>query len=144
MSVIKDNSEVLMHFAIKLADGSVAESTFANTKPVIFRMGDGSLTDNFEKCLLGLTAGQKKQFDLAPEDAFGPSNPNNIHYVDLSKFNADTPAEVGRIIAFTGPDGHDIPGIITQVVGDSVTVDFNHPLAGKTVTFEVEVVSIER
>ncbi|MEC6797511.1 FKBP-type peptidyl-prolyl cis-trans isomerase [Photobacterium sp. S4TG1] len=144
MSVIKDNSEVLMHFSIKLADGTVAESTFANAKPVIFRIGDGSLTENFEKCLLGLTVGQKKQFDLAPEDAFGPSNPNNIHHVALSKFSADTPAEVGRIIAFTGPDGHDIPGIITQVVGDSVTVDFNHPLAGKTVTFEVEVVSIER
>ncbi|MCP4957033.1 MULTISPECIES: FKBP-type peptidyl-prolyl cis-trans isomerase [Photobacterium] len=144
MSVIKDNSEVLMHFAIKLADGSVAESTFANAKPVIFRMGDGSLTANFEKCLLGLTVGQKATFDLAPEDAFGPSNPNNIHHVDLSKFSANTPAEVGRIIAFTGPDGHDIPGIITQVMGESVTVDFNHPLAGKTVTFEVEVVSIER
>ncbi|SMY37376.1 FKBP-type 16 kDa peptidyl-prolyl cis-trans isomerase [Photobacterium malacitanum] len=144
MSVIKDNSEVLMHFAIKLADGTVAESTFANAKPVIFRMGDGSLTANFEKCLLGLTVGQKSSFDLAPEDAFGPSNPNNIHHVELSKFSAETPAEVGRIIAFTGPDGHDIPGIITQVMGESVTVDFNHPLAGKTVTFEVEVVSIER
>ncbi|MEC6814891.1 FKBP-type peptidyl-prolyl cis-trans isomerase [Photobacterium toruni] len=144
MSAINSNSEVLMHFSIKLADGTVAESTFANAKPVIFRMGDGSLTANFEKCLLGLVVGQKKQFDLAPEDAFGPINPNNIHHVELSKFSVDTPAEVGRIIAFTGPEGHDIPGIITQVVGDSVTVDFNHPLAGKTVTFEVEVVSIER
>lgn len=50
---------------------------------------------------------------------------------------------MGNIIAFAGPDGHDIPGIITAVVGDSVTVDFNHPLAGQAVTFEVEVVSIE-
>lgn len=59
MSVIKDNSEVLMHFAIKLDDGSVAESTYAAGKPAMFRMGDGSLTDNFEKCLLGLTIGEK-------------------------------------------------------------------------------------
>ncbi|EAR57113.1 putative peptidyl-prolyl cis-trans isomerase, FKBP-type [Photobacterium sp. SKA34] len=143
MSVIKDNSEVLMHFSIKLDDGSVAESTYAAGKPAMFRMGDGSLTDNFEKCLLGLTIGEKGTFELSPEDAFGLPNPDNIHHLDLAKFGADAPAEVGNIIAFAGPDGHDIPGLITAVVGDSVTVDFNHPLAGQAVTFEVEVVSIE-
>jgi len=143
MSVIKESSEVLMHFAIKLEDGSVAESTQAMGKPAKFRMGDGSLTDNFEKCLMGLMAGQVSSFTLEPEDAFGLSNPDNIHHVDLTKFGADAPAEVGTIIAFAGPDGNDIPGIITEVVGDSVTVDFNHPLAGQRVTFDVEVVTIE-
>jgi FKBP-type peptidyl-prolyl cis-trans isomerase SlpA len=143
MSVIKDNSEVLMHFAIKLEDGSVAESTYTVGKPAMFRIGDGSLTENFEKCLLGLTVGDKNQFQLAPEDAFGKVNPDNIHHLDLTKFGADAPAEIGNIIAFAGPNGNDIPGIITDVVGDSVTVDFNHPLAGQAVTFEVEVVSIE-
>ncbi|MCG7584789.1 peptidylprolyl isomerase [Photobacterium proteolyticum] len=143
MSVITESSEVLMHFAIKLEDGSVAESTQAMGKPAKFRMGDGSLTDNFEKCLLGLAAGQTSSFTLEPEDAFGLSNPDNIHHVDLARFGADAPAEVGTIIAFAGPDGNDIPGIITDVVGDSVTVDFNHPLAGQRVTFDVEVVTIE-
>lgn len=143
MSVITENSEVLMHFAIKLEDGSVADSTQAMGKPAKFRMGDGSLTDNFEKCLLGLAAGEQSSFVLEPEDAFGHSNPDNIHHVDLTKFGADAPAEVGTIIAFAGPDGNDIPGIITEVVGDSVTVDFNHPLAGQRVTFDVEVVTIE-
>ncbi|EAS42911.1 FKBP-type peptidyl-prolyl cis-trans isomerase [Photobacterium profundum] len=143
MSVITEKSEVLMHFAIKLEDGSVADSTQAMGKPAKFRMGDGSLTENFEKCLLGLSTGEKSQFELDPEDAFGLSNPDNIHHVDLSKFSADTPAEVGTIIGFAGPDGHDIPGIITSVVGDSVTVDFNHPLAGQRVTFEVDVVEIQ-
>lgn len=143
MSVITENSEVLMHFAIKLEDGSVAESTQAMGKPAKFRMGDGSLTDNFEQCLLGLKAGDKSSFELGPEDAFGLPNPDNIHHVDLSKFGSDTPAEVGNIIAFAGPDGQDIPGLITSVAGDSVTVDFNHPLAGHRVTFDVEVVTIE-
>ncbi|MGF1732595.1 FKBP-type peptidyl-prolyl cis-trans isomerase [Photobacterium kasasachensis] len=143
MSVITESSEVLMHFAIKLEDGSVAESTQAMGKPAKFRMGDGSLTDNFEKCLLGLVAGQTSSFTLEPEDAFGLSNPDNIHHVDLARFGADAPAEVGTIIAFAGPDGNDIPGIITDVVGDSVTVDFNHPLAGQRVTFDVEVVTID-
>ncbi|UTV27272.1 FKBP-type peptidyl-prolyl cis-trans isomerase [Photobacterium atrarenae] len=143
MSVITENSEVLMHFAIKLEDGSVAESTQAMGKPAKFRMGDGSLTDNFEQCLLGLKAGDKSSFELAPEDAFGLPNPDNIHHVDRTKFGTDAPAEVGNIIAFAGPDGQDIPGVITSVTGDSVTVDFNHPLAGHRVTFDVEVVTIE-
>ncbi|MGF1699672.1 FKBP-type peptidyl-prolyl cis-trans isomerase [Photobacterium makurazakiensis] len=143
MSVIVENSEVLMHFAIKLDDGSVADSTQAMGKPAKFRMGDGSLTDNFEKCLLGLEQGQKSSFVLEPEDAFGMPNPDNIHHVDRTKFGADAPAEVGNIIAFAGPDGGDIPSIITDVAGDSVTVDFNHPLAGQRVTFDVEVVAIE-
>lgn len=143
MSVITESSEVLMHFAIKLEDGSVADSTQAMGKPAKFRMGDGSLTDNFEKCLLGLAQGQKSSFDLGPEEAFGLPNPDNIHHVDRTKFGTDAPAEVGNIIAFAGPDGSDIPGIITEVLGDSVTVDFNHPLAGQRVTFEVEVVAIE-
>ncbi|KDM90490.1 FKBP-type peptidyl-prolyl cis-trans isomerase [Photobacterium galatheae] len=143
MSVITENSEVLMHFSIKLEDGSVAESTQAMGKPAKFRMGDGSLTDNFERCLLGLTEGEKSQFVLEPEDAFGMPNPDNIHHIDLARFGADAPAEVGTIIAFSGPDGQDIPGVITAVVGDSVTVDFNHPLAGQRVTFDVEVVGIE-
>ncbi|WP_281222293.1 FKBP-type peptidyl-prolyl cis-trans isomerase [Photobacterium sanguinicancri] len=143
MSVIKENSEVLMHFSIKLSDGSVADSTQAMGKPAKFRMGDGSLTDNFEKCLLGLQQGQTNSFELAPEDAFGQSDPDNIHHIELSKFGADVPAEVGTIVAFAGPDGQDIPGVITQIFGDSVTVDFNHPLAGQRVTFDVEVVTIE-
>lgn len=141
--MIKENSEVFMHFSIKLADGSMAESTFATGKPALFRMGDGSLSENFEKSLLGLTVGQKAQFELAPEDTFGASNPDNIHYIDLNKFTAEVPAKVGNIIAFAGPDGQDIPGMITQIEGESVTVDFNHPLAGKILTFDVEVVSIE-
>ena len=143
MSVITQNSEVLLHFAIRLDDGSVADSTRAMGKPATFRMGDGSLTANFEQCLLGLAAGEKSSFVLEPEDAFGLPNPDNIHHVELSKFGADAPAQVGNIIAFAGPDGQDIPGIITAVVGDSVTVDFNHPLAGQRVTFDVEVVAIE-
>lgn len=143
MPVITENSEVLMHFAIKLEDGTVADSTQTAGKPAKFRMGDGSLTANFEQCLLGLSCGQKSAFELAPEDAFGLPNPDNIHHLDRAKFGADVPTEVGTIIAFAGPDGQDIPGIITDVLGDSVTVDFNHPLAGQRVTFEVEVVAIE-
>ena len=139
---ISAKSEVVMHFTIKLADGSAADSTKVNNKPAKFRMGDGSLTVNFEKCLLGLTEGESKSFALAPEDAFGIPNPDNFYYVERSKFSAEAPAEVGAIIAFTQPDGTELPGIIRDVTGESVTVDFNHPLAGQALTFDVDVISI--
>ncbi len=141
--LIAQSSEVVMHFDLKLEDGSAADSTRVHNKPAKLTMGDGSLTENFEKCLLGLQQGDKKSFTLPPEDAFGMPNPDNIHHMDRTRFGTDAPAEVGMIIGFTQPGGAEIPGIVREVAGDSVTVDFNHPLAGQTVIFDVEILSVE-
>lgn len=140
--IIENNSEVVMHFDLKLEDGSAADSTRVNNKPAKLIMGDGSLTPSFEACLLGLQKGDKKSFTLAANDAFGMPNPDNIHHMDRSRFGSDTPLEPGTIIAFSQPDGNEIPGIIRACEGDSVTVDFNHPLAGQTVIFDVEILSV--
>ncbi|RZF80676.1 FKBP-type peptidyl-prolyl cis-trans isomerase [Pseudoalteromonas sp. CO325X] len=140
--VIGANSEVVFHFSIKLSDGSAADSTKVHDKPAKLTIGDGSLTENFEKCLLGLSAGDEKSFELEPEDAFGQPNPDNIYHVDRSKFGSDAPAQVGAIIAFTQPDGTELPGVVREVVGESVTIDFNHPLAGQKLTFEVEILEV--
>lgn len=143
-SVIGANSEVLMHFDLKLEDGSAADSTRVNKKPAKLVMGDGSLTPNFEACLLGLKEGDKKSFTLVPEDAFGEPLPENIHYMDRSRFSSDLDIEEGMIMAFAQPDGTEIPGIIRSVAGTSVTVDFNHPLAGQVVIFDVEILSVNQ
>lgn len=142
MSEIQAKSTVIFHFDITLADGSAAESTRVHNKPAKLQMGDGSLSPAFEAQLLGMTAGEKKTFTLAPQDAYGMPNPDNIYYVDRSKFSADAPAKVGAIIGFAMPDGSELPGLVRDVVGDSVTVDFNHPLAGQTLTFNVEIVQV--
>ncbi|ABM04956.1 peptidylprolyl isomerase, FKBP-type [Psychromonas ingrahamii 37] len=141
LSII-EKSEVLMHFSIRLSDGSAVDSTKISNKPAKFVMGDGSLTAGFEDCLLGLQVGQSETFTLAPESAFGLSNPDNIHHLELNKFSSDVPAEIGSIITFTQPNGEELPGIIREIIADSVTVDFNHPLAGQTVTFEVDVLEV--
>ncbi|PKF51900.1 FKBP-type peptidyl-prolyl cis-trans isomerase [Enterovibrio nigricans] len=142
MTIISANSEVLMHFTIKLEDGSVADSTKSSGKPAKLVMGDGSLTENFERCLVGLSEGETASFTLEPDDAFGQSNPDNIQHMDRTLFVGDAPAEEGTIIAFSGPGGQEIPGVITEVAGESVTVDFNHPLAGHRVIFDVEIVKV--
>lgn len=143
MSQIQSDSAVTLHFTIKLSDESVADSTHMSGKPAKLIMGDGSLSSNFEKHLIGLQQGDEQSIQLKAEDAFGMPNPDNIHYMDRAKFVGDANAEVGAIMAFTSPDGFEIPGIITDIAGDSVTVDFNHPLAGQDVTFEVEILSVE-
>ncbi|ENC6731762.1 FKBP-type peptidyl-prolyl cis-trans isomerase [Vibrio navarrensis] len=143
MTTITQQSAVTLHFTIKMKDGSIADSTHNMGKPAKFVMGDGSLSDNFEQCLLGLQAGENKSIELKAQDAFGLPNPDHIHHMDRARFVGDAAVEVGMIMAFAGPDGMEIPGIITEIAGDSVMVDFNHPLAGQDVTFEVEILSVE-
>ncbi|WJG21074.1 FKBP-type peptidyl-prolyl cis-trans isomerase [Vibrio furnissii] len=142
-TTITQNSTVTLHFTIKLKDGSVADSTHNFGKAAQLVIGDGSLSDNFEQCLLGMQAGENKSIELAAADAFGAPNPDNIHHMDRARFVGDAEVEVGTIMAFSGPDGMEIPGIITDIAGDSVTVDFNHPLAGQDVIFDVEILSVE-
>lgn len=143
LALIEQGSKVIMHFAIKLDDGSAADSTRVHGKPARLTIGDGNLTPNFENCLLGLKAGDEREFTLEPTEAFGEPNPQNVYQVEQSRFSAETPAEVGNIIAFTQPDGREVPGIIRDISAGVVTVDFNHPLAGQRVTFAVEILSVE-
>ncbi len=125
---------------IVLEDGSTADSTKASGKPAKLNIGDQTLSPAFEAELKGLKQGDKHSFTLEAADAFGESNPDAIHHMDRSKFPADMQLEAGVILSFAGPGGSEIPGIVRDVLGDSVTVDLNHPLAGRTVTFELEVV----
>lgn len=141
-AIIGTSSTVIFHFDIKLSDGSAAESSRVHNKPARLQMGDGSISPAFEAQLLGMAAGDKKTFTLAPEDAYGMPNPDNIYYVERSKFSAETPARAGSIISFTMPDGSELPGLVRDVTGESVTVDFNHPLAGQTLTFNVEILQV--
>ncbi len=138
---IQIDSKILVHITMKLSDGSAADSTKVNNKPAKIIMGDQSISAAFETQLLGMSAGNSKEFTLDAVDAFGESNPDNIHYMDIDKFSAEVPAKVGNIITFSQPGG-ELPGMIKEVNGNSVTVDFNHPLAGQPVTFVIDLVEI--
>lgn len=140
---IQSNSAVLVHFTLKLEDGSTAESTRNNGKPALFRLGDGSLSEGLEQHLLGLKEGEKKAFSLEPDAAFGIPMPDLIQYFSRRDFMDAGEPEIGAIMLFTSMDGSEMPGVIREVNGDSITVDFNHPLAGQTVHFDVDVLEIE-
>jgi FKBP-type peptidyl-prolyl cis-trans isomerase SlpA len=141
VTTIKADSTILVHITMKLSDGSAADSTKVNNKPAKIIMGDQSISAAFEAQLLGMTTGDSREFILDAVDAFGESNPDNIHYMDIDKFSAEVPAKIGNIITFSQPGG-ELPGMIKAVNGSSVTIDFNHPLAGQAVTFVIDLVEI--
>lgn len=140
---VQPDSAVLLHFDLKLADGQLADSTRRENKPALFRLGDGSLSAELEQALLGLHQGDRKTFSLAPEAAFGPSNPDLIQFYSRRNFIETGVPDVGTIMLFTGINGSEMPGLISEVAEDSITVDFNHPLAGKVVWFDIEVLQID-
>lgn len=139
---VERDSAVLVHFTLKLADGSTAESTRASGKPALFRLGDGSLSGGLEAQLIGLKVGDKHAFTLTPENAFGIASPDMIQYFSRRDFVQAGEPEVGAIMLFTGMDGSEMPGVIREISGDSITVDFNHPLAGQDIHFDIDVLEI--
>ena len=129
---VQSNSAVLVHFTLKLDDGTTAESTRNNGKPALFRLGDASLSEGLEQHLLGLKVGDKTTFSLEPDAAFGVPSPDLIQYFSRREFMDAGEPEIGAIMLFTAMDGSEMPGVIREINGDSITVDFNHPLAGQT------------
>ncbi|TKI08716.1 FKBP-type peptidyl-prolyl cis-trans isomerase [Martelella alba] len=140
---VRAGSAVLVHYDLRLEDGSLAESTRRANKPEWFRLGDDSLSPPLEQALLGLRVGDKKTFSLAPEAAFGPVNPDLVQFFSPRHFLETGVPEVGTIMLFTAINGEEMPGVIQAVTEESITVDFNHPLAGRRVVFDIEVVTIE-
>lgn len=145
MSAINNRSRVTLHFALALMDGLVIDSTFDRSAPS-FTMGDGSLLPGFEQCLIGLAAGDEKTFVLPPADAFGEINADSIHDMDIQQFKKmlheqDTLTE-GLVVSFDGAGKQPMPGVIRKIEGNTVTVDFNHPLAGQTLRFSVKILAV--
>ncbi len=140
---INKDSRILAHITIKLKDGSIADSTKPSGKPSWLIMGDGSFSPAFEDYLIGKQAGDNLVFELEATDAFGLSNPDQIHFMDITQFPQDIELKEGAIIAFDQPDGGQLPGVIRNVDGGSTKVDFNHPLAGETIIFELEIKQIK-
>jgi FKBP-type peptidyl-prolyl cis-trans isomerase SlpA len=139
MNVISPESQVTLFFEISLENGQVIDSNY-NQKAAQFKIGDGNMLAGFEAVLLGLKAGDKESFELKPEQAFGQSNPSNFQTIARNKF--DMEIEEGLVISFKDPSG-ELPGIVSDFDDEQVTVDFNHPLAGKCLTFKVDIVRVD-
>ncbi|MDR9439822.1 MAG: FKBP-type peptidyl-prolyl cis-trans isomerase [Halomonas sp.] len=138
---IDEGMEVTLHFTLSLEDGTVVDST-RDKQPATFQVGDGNLPPGFEHPLKGLVSGDTGSFEITPEHAFGQHNPQNIQLLKRDDFENEEP-EVGMVMSFADAAGGELPGVIKHIEGEQVEVDFNHPLAGRTLTFEVEVLDVK-
>ncbi|MHA7879893.1 MAG: FKBP-type peptidyl-prolyl cis-trans isomerase [Saccharospirillum sp.] len=141
MQHIQENSRVTLHFALRLAGGETVDSTFEG-KPATLNIGDGNLPEGFEKHLLGLSVGDHRTVQVPPEDGFGQPNPQNRQTFKRDQFPEEE-LEPGMVMSFADASQSELPGVIAEIEGEFVTVDFNHPLAGKTLDFEVKIIDIE-
>ena len=138
---IGPDTRVTLHFAIKLEDGSVVDSNF-DKAPATFEVGDGNLLPGFEQALFGLEAGVRKEIILSPEQGFGMPNPNNIQQMSKQDFDSQVELQPGLMLSFADANRAELPGMIKSIEGDRVEVDFNHPLAGKTLLFDVHIIEV--
>ncbi len=139
---ISPGSQVTLHFSLRLADGLLVESSF-DDHPLTFRLGDGTLDHGLELALYGLRAQERQTLTLMPGQAFGQRDETAVQRLPRADFPADMVLETGQIIAFSGADGETVPGAVVALGDDQVTVDFNHPLAGREIVFEVEILAVE-
>lgn len=140
--VIEHGSRVEMHFRISLENGFIAEDTFAE-EPQAFESGDGSLLPALDDFLLGMKVGDEGQLVVNPDQGFGFSDEENVHQIPRSDFADNMLLAKGQIVGFVTPAGDEVPGVILAIENDQLTIDFNHPFAGHTVTFDVEILSVE-
>jgi len=139
---VEDNSNVTMHFRMKLENDFVIEDTF-DDEPYSFTIGDGSVVSGIENALIGLAQSEKKHIVLQPQDAFGFASDENITKMPIKDFPDSLKIEKGNVVGFSTPSGEDVPGTILEIGEDEITVDFNHPLSSQVIIVDVEILSVE-
>jgi FKBP-type peptidyl-prolyl cis-trans isomerase SlpA len=139
---VSEGTRVFLNFSLSLEDGSEIDSNFADDA-VDFVVGDGSLLPGFERLLFGMSAGDRRIFSVAPEQAFGMANDDNVQQLERSEFDDEVELEIGLIFSFADAGGGELPGLVIEFDDQYVTVDFNHPLAGRTILFDVLIHRVE-
>ena len=139
---IRQGSRVLMHFSLALPDGSEAVSTFGS-EPELLVVGEGDLTEGLEMAILGLKKGDRQTLELTPAQAFGSWEEDKLQWMPRKDFSPELTLEPGLAIAFETPSGEEVPGTITEVGEQRVSIDFNHPLAGVDIVFSVEILDVQ-
>ena len=140
---IGPGTRVTLHFSIHLASGEEVDTT-RRGKPAVFVVGDGNLPEGFEKAIAGLRAGDDERIAMAPADGFGLRKKENIRTLPRADFPIADDLVPGMMIAFAaaGSTG-ELPGLVTAASADTVVVDFNHPLAGRDLVFDVTILGVE-
>ena len=137
----KIGDKVAVHYTGRLADGSIFDSS-TGEDPLVFTLGDGDLIDGFEEGVLGMSVGEKKTVIIAPDKAYGEPHDDMVLEVPLSEMPDDLELNVGDELELTNEDDEPMIVVVSQLTDEFVTLDGNAPLAGETLTFDLELVTI--
>jgi len=139
---VEKGSRVTLHYTLSLAEGRIVDASEGG-EPLTITVGDSELLPVFEDRLLGLAQGERRRFEIACMDAYGPIEEGNVHALPRADFEPEMNLEPGLVIGFETPSGEEIPGTILEVTDREVLVDFTHPLAGYDLVYEVEVLDVQ-
>ena len=141
MTQAKTGDTVRIHYTGTLDDGSTFDSS-AGRDPLEFTLGSGQVIPGFDKAVDGMSVGESKTVHIPADEAYGQPNPQAMQAVPRGDIPADIPLEVGLQLQVQTPTGQVMPVTVTEVTETEVTLDANHPLAGKDLTFAIELVQI--
>ncbi|MDP2653482.1 MAG: peptidylprolyl isomerase [Candidatus Omnitrophota bacterium] len=138
--VIENGKTVQLDYTVRV-DGEVVD-TSEGKEPMEYVHGGGSIIPGLEKRLTGLKVGDKKTVTVPADEAYGQPNPEAIQEAPKSLFPANVTIEKGMVVPLQTKEGQQVPAIVQEIKGDTVVLDFNHPMAGKQLVFDITVVAI--
>lgn len=141
MTQVKTGDTVRIHYTGTLADGSVFDSS-EGRDPLEFQVAAGQIIPGLDAALPGMTVGEKKVVEVPCAQAYGDANPQAVQSVPRAEVPPELPLEIGTQLQVQTTDGQVLPVTIVEVTDEAITLDANHPLAGKDLTFAIELVSI--
>jgi peptidylprolyl isomerase len=141
MQKVENGMFVSVTYTGTLDNGDVFDSS-EGRHPLEFQTGAGQLIKGFEDAVMGMSLNEKKEFTLKPEDAYGIRDDNRMHAFPRSELPADVNPKVGDAMTFSTPEGQKIPARLVKMDDETLTFDLNHPLAGESLTFNIEVVGL--
>lgn len=149
MAQAKSGDKVRVHYTGRLEDGSVFDSSECresdcgcDSGPLEFTIGEGTVIPGFEKGVIGMAPGDEKTINIPVEEAYGERQEHMVAQVPRAELPADIQPEVGMQLEVTQEGGHSFPVLITEVSDAEVTLDANHPLAGRALIFDLRLVEI--
>ncbi|PLX73881.1 MAG: peptidylprolyl isomerase [Desulfuromonas sp.] len=141
MSKAQKENKVKVHYTGTLEDGTVFDSS-REREPIEFEVGGGEMIKGFDDAIVGMTVGETKTFTIAAEDAYGPRRDEMVFKVDRNQLPEGMEPEVGQHLQTEAEGGQPVILEIVEVEAENVTLDGNHPLAGKDLNFDIELMEI--
>lgn len=139
---VENTNKVKIHYKGTLSDGQVFDSS-EGRDPLEFQVGAKQVIPGFEEAVLGMTKGEKKTITIPSEKAYGPIRAEMVQEVPKKELPQGMEIKVGTMLMLQTPQGQQMPVKVAKVSDETVTMDLNHPLAGKDLTFEIEVVDVQ-